>query len=97
MRPILEELYSGNIYPFEQILPQDPEYRPLNRKISDARQIWKEKLSEDDYRQLEELLNWQCQSVSMEATAAFIYGFKLGAMILMEVLTGKGELVRGGD
>jgi len=26
-----------------------------------------------------------------------MYGFKLGAIIMIEVLTGKGELVRGGD
>jgi len=33
----------------------------------------------------------------MHAAASFIYGFKLGAIIMIEVLTGKEGLVRGGD
>jgi hypothetical protein len=31
MKPILEELYYGHIHPFEWIVPQDPEYRPLKK------------------------------------------------------------------
>ncbi len=31
---------------------------------------------------------------SMHAEASFMYGFKLGAAIMIEVMTGKGELVR---
>ncbi len=32
MKPILEELFYGQFFPFERIVPQDPGYRPLNRK-----------------------------------------------------------------
>lgn len=34
--------------------------------------------------------------MALEAFASFEYGFKLGAMIMLEVLGGRGELVRGG-
>ncbi len=97
MKTILEELYEGNIYPAELIVPKDPEYRQLNKRISDMLATWKEKLSEADYNQLEALLNLNAESFSMEASESFMYGFKLGSLIMIEVLNGKNELVRGGD
>lgn len=97
MKTILEELYEGNIYPDEFIIPKNPEYRPLNQKISDTIKTLKERLSEDDYKQLEELLDMRCETSTQDAAASFLYGFKLGAVILIEVLTGKEELVRGED
>lgn len=97
MKSILEELYEGNIYPDELIVSKDPEYRPLNKRISDMLAMWKKKLSEDDYNQLENLLDLRSQSSSMEASESFMYGFKLGTLIMMEVLNGKEDVVRGGD
>ncbi|TCL72450.1 hypothetical protein EDC14_1006165 [Hydrogenispora ethanolica] len=94
MKPILEELHAGKIYPDELILPKDPQYRPINQKISDAMKVWREKLSETDYQQLESLMNLHSQSDAMEATASFVHGFKLGALIMMEVLNGREEVVR---
>lgn len=96
MKTILEELYSGNIYPAERIVSKDPEYRSVSKKISDIMAAWEKKLSEEDYKQLEALLDLRCESSGMEASASFTYGFKLGAVLMIEVLTEKGELVRGG-
>jgi hypothetical protein len=92
MKTILEELYNGHILPAELIVPQNSEYRPLNRKISDIKETWQKKLSVDDYKSLETLLELYCQSSALEASASFGYGFKLGAMLMLEVLSGKGEL-----
>ena len=81
--------------PFERIVPQDSGYRPLNQKISGIKQTLQEKLPVEDYQVLEELLDLYCDSGVLEAAASFGYGFKLGALIMMEVLGGKGELTRG--
>ena len=59
--------------------------------------MWKKKLSNDDYEMLESLLDLRYESCLMEASASFVYGFKLGGLIMLEVLTGKEELVNGGD
>lgn len=95
MKTILEELYDGNIYPDELIIPKDPGYNPINQKISDMLEMWKKKLSEDDYKQFEMFMDLRCEASSMEVSASFIYGFKLGALIMIEVFAGKEELVRG--
>lgn len=94
MKSILEELYYGNISPDETVISTDPEYRPLNRKISEAVENWKNRLSEQDFEDLEELLYLCTQADSMQTRAAFLHGFKLGSAILIEVMTGKEELVR---
>ncbi|MGG1937708.1 DUF6809 family protein [Paenibacillus macerans] len=62
MKSILEELFDGNINPAELIIPRNPEYRPLNRKISDTILMWKDKLSEHDFQELEELLDLRSQA-----------------------------------
>lgn len=94
MKSILEELYNGNICPDETLVPKDPQYRLINRKIAEAIENWRTKLSEQDFKELEELLYLRSQADSMQATTAFLHGFKLGASILIEVMTGKEELVR---
>ena len=94
MKPILEELHAGNITPDELILPKDPQYRPVNQKISESMKIWQTKLAETDFQQLETLLDLRDQSSAMETSAAFAYGFKPGALIMIEVLNGREEVVR---
>ena len=91
MKPFLEELYYGHIRPFERIVPQDPEYRPLNRKISDIKETLQTKLSAEDYQALKELLELYCNSGVLESAASFGYGFKLGALVMLEVLGGRGS------
>ncbi len=39
----------------------------------------------------------QSESSWLEAVASFEYGFKLGALLMLEVLGGRGELARGGE
>lgn len=95
MKSILEELYEGNICPDELNISKHPEYRPLNQRISDVLDMWKNKLFKDDYYQLEKLLDLHSEASGMEASEAFMHGFKLGALIIMEVLSGKEELVNG--
>jgi hypothetical protein len=91
MKSILEKLYYGHIRPFERIIPQDPQYRPLNQKISGIKRILQEKLPAEDYQALEGLLDLGCDSSVMESAASFRYGFKLGALIMLEVLGGRGD------
>ena len=97
MKTILEELYDGNIYPDELIISKNPEYKLLNKRISEMLSMWKKKLSEDDYNQLEKLLDVCSQSSSLEISESFLYGFRLGSLIMVEVFTGKDELVRKRD
>ena len=70
MKSILEDLYDGNIYPAELIISKNPEYQPLSQKVSDVMDIWRKKLSEDDYNQHESLLDLRSELGWMEASAS---------------------------
>jgi hypothetical protein len=92
MRTILRALYKDRIYPAEQIIPEDPGYQFSNRKISGEIEKWERKLSKDDFEQLKTLTNLYRRVGSMEACASYVHGFRLGAMMMMEVLGGKEEI-----
>lgn len=94
MPSILEELYAGNIFPDEIIVPRNPEYRLLCQQISVAMENWQQKLGEEEFSELEALLDLHAEANAMHNEAAFTHGFKLGAAILAEVLVGKEKLVR---
>jgi hypothetical protein len=85
MKSILEELYNGSVYPAEQVCPTDPEYRIVNREIGEIKQYLKGKLSEEDKQRFEELEELFCRSSSMESTDIFVCGFRLAALIMIEV------------
>ncbi len=91
MKTILEELYEGNIIPYERIVSVDPEYLPLNKRISEALDAWREKLSKGDFDLLQALFELRGESIAMENSASFVYGFKLGAVIMLEVLGDRGK------
>lgn len=89
MKSIIEDLYYGKLYPSEQIVPNDPRYRMLNQQISEMMQLWRQKLSEEDFRQLEAMLDLQGESNSIHNKATFVQGFKMGASMMIEVLNEK--------
>ncbi len=93
MKSILQELFDGSIYPDERIISRDPEYWPLNKKISSMTDIWRNKFPKDEFTELEALMDLRSQVDSLYAKAAFLYGFKLATWIMIEVMTGKEELV----
>lgn len=92
MKSLLSELYLGRLQPDGCITPQDPEYRLLNRQISQMMEACKVKLSEADCMMLEELLDLYGRSHSMECEATFLYGFKMGALLMLEVIGTQEEL-----
>jgi len=91
MKSILEELYRGNLNPEERMIPTDPEYRLLNRKLSDLMVEAKQRFSEDDFKTLEEILDLNGETSSMVASEAFVQGFRMGALMMVEVLWGEGK------
>lgn len=89
MSSILEQLYFGEIRPEEVIVPKNPEYRSINEKISNSMEHLKIKLSENDIILLEEIIDLFGKSSSIYSTEVFIYGFKMGALMITEVVANR--------
>lgn len=83
---ILEKLYNGDVYPAQDIVCNTPEYRELFNKINEERQYFMKQLSPEDEDRFDEFENLLSESSSMYAYANFVYGFKLGTMLMCEVI-----------
>lgn len=93
MKTILEALYRGHLHPDEAIVPSHPEYRSLSRQVSAQTEQWRNRLGEEAFRELEVYFDL-CDSVdSMHVEAAFLHGFRLGANLMIEVMSKREELV----
>ncbi|MDU4695902.1 MULTISPECIES: DUF6809 family protein [Paenibacillus] len=92
MKRIIEEFYYGNLKPEERMIPATPAYRPLNRHISDLMEEAKKKFSERDFELLEQILDLNGESSSMVTSEAFVQGFRMGALMMVEVFDGDGGI-----
>ncbi|MDN4067935.1 hypothetical protein QYF50_08525 [Paenibacillus vini] len=97
MKSILEELYRGNLNPQERMVPTVPEYRLLNRKTSDLMEELKQRFSEDDFKVLEKILDLNGESNSILTSEAFVQGFRMGVLVMIEVFCGEGKGVEKRD
>lgn len=94
-KSILREFFDNGIFPAENISPKDPEYCEVKRKISDEIAHFKEILSPDEQKRLEELDNLYSRVTSLYGYECFAYGFKLATSLLSEAFTGMDELPNG--
>ncbi|MGO4953439.1 DUF6809 family protein [Paenibacillus sp. DRB1-1] len=82
---ILEDFYYGILRPNELIKPSDPELQKINQKITDFLELFKERLSEEEFDQVEKLYDLQSDSSSLHSALSFIQGYKIGALMMIDV------------
>ncbi|MDL2218674.1 hypothetical protein LJC27_08490, partial [Christensenellaceae bacterium OttesenSCG-928-M15] len=77
MKSTLQELYDGEIYPAQSIIPDDAQYEILNSSIDVTEKYLSQRLSKEDQEKFEELSNMYNLTSSMLEEAAFMHGFQL--------------------
>ena len=86
---LLEQLYDGEFFPAEQILSTDPDYRPTCKKVSEKMKWLSSRMGDEEKKHLDELAELIAIRGSMDSYASFAYGFRYGALLMLEVLTGE--------
>ena len=82
MRKILEDLYFGNIVPYEKRITADSELRHLVKRAADCE------------ARLDTLISTQHEIDSTMAREYFILGFRLGVRLMTECMDeDDGELI----
>lgn len=84
---VLDDLYCGNIYPAEQVVPHKKEYRKLHRHTGELFTELEEKLSKEQMELVNQFHTHVVDVHCMELEAHFHYGFSLGMMLMKEVHT----------
>lgn len=87
---VLEDLYNGKIRPLEDIFPENAEFRYLEREIGSERKYFEEKLSDGDKERFEKMNEMIFKCELMSDYASFLYGFRLGAMLVFEIFAERG-------
>ena len=88
-KPLLQQLYDGEIYPAEQINPQNPEYRELYRKLSEEKNYFREKFSGREQERFDGMNDLYHTIMTIYGYEDFSYGFRLGAGPMAEALSNR--------
>lgn len=82
---ILESLSKGNLNFGERGFKQDSAYGRMAHKLADKSEVFEKTLDSSQKQLYEELLEVQYDVNSMSMTDQFIYGFRLGLLIALEI------------
>lgn len=88
---ILEELWYGNILPHKRDVVPKSKRHYLGRLIVRNEEELDPLLSEKAREVLEKLNENQADRARLNECEAFVYGFRLGAKIMLEVMDDRGK------
>jgi hypothetical protein len=96
MKSILEEFAYGNISPEPRFMKRNSEYGKAVKALSDTEEKLRNLLDDNGRELLTALIDAQGKVNHMANTDKFIYGYRLGVLMTMEVFDGKTDLLNGG-
>ena len=97
MQKILEDLYFGNIVPYEKRIAADSELRDMVKRAADCETRLAEQLNDGEKQTLDTLISTQHEIDSTMAREYFILGFRLGVRLMTECMDeDDGELIDRG-
>ncbi len=87
MKSILAELWYGNILPQESGLCNTPEIKSLLQKEKEQYTRLEDSLTADQKKLLADMLQTRNEMTGLSETAIFTCGFRLGAKLMLDVLS----------
>ena len=88
---ILEDLWFGNISPWERPFKKDGEYSELLTLVIRHQDDLKSRLNDEEKEIFEKYADCSTEMHDMTEREAFVKGFTLGARIIIEVLTSESD------
>jgi len=88
---IIDELFYGNITPSERTFTPDSVYAQALEQLTEAEDALREALDKEDREALEQLVDAQQTMDAIATREYFADGFRLGAKLMLDILTGKSE------
>ena len=83
---VLRDWYEGNIYPMDNISPDDPDYEEVVNELGEIMQHLESILPTEEQENFSKMKQLLHESDMMERYANFAYGFRLGALLMSEIL-----------
>jgi len=96
MEQILEQLYFGNLIANERDIRRGSPLDKAYKAFAEAEELLTRKLTGEEKRALLTLLDAHSEILGTSECEGFCRGFRLGTLLLMDVLAGADELFEGG-
>ena len=90
---ILRKFAEGDIIPGEQRFVNSPEYRKAAKTLTDAEDKFLAALDESQKELFEEFLDAHLEVGALDEAEQFVFGYRLGALMMLDVLSGADEIV----
>ena len=87
----IDELFYGNITPNERTFARDSEYGRAFEQLTEAEEILRHVLNKEDREALDRLTDAQQTMNAIATREYFADGFRLGAKLMLDILTGKSN------
>ena len=84
---VLENLYMGDIHPSERSFKRSSQYARALHEVVEANDALNETLDDEQSELFEEFMTAQREVNVLSDCETFIFAFRLGAKIVMDVLT----------
>lgn len=94
---ILEELANDNLHPNSRYYRRNTEFDRATKQVADTENALRTVLGEPEKRLLDAYSKAQDEIGYLSRTDKFIYGYRLGVLMTMEVFRTSDELVTGGE
>ncbi len=91
---VLKDLYWGNISPTERLIRPGSDYKKASIQICEQINLFLENLTPEGKEQMEAIDTLRNDMATMAEEDAFIYGFRLGARMMLDVVGDyKGQFI----
>lgn len=90
---IIDELFYGNITPNERTFVRDSEYGQALEQLTEAEDALRGVLDKEDREALDRLTGAQQTMDAIATREYFTDGFRLGAKLMLDILTGKSNFI----
>jgi len=87
----MKDLYFGRIPMWEDSRPQNPEYIHATSRIGEINEHFRNTLSPEQWKQLNELESLYTQALSIEHMDAFSNGVCIGILLMIDTLNFKDK------
>jgi hypothetical protein len=88
---IIEDLWYGNIAPWERETKRSSEYADVLERIVQIEADLHARLNDEEKEILEKFVNYTNEMCCISEREMFVQGFMLGAKLIIEVMTSENE------
>lgn len=97
MMNILEELANDNLHPSSRYYRRNSEFDRAVKRVADTESALRSVLSQTEKSLFDAYAEAQDEISYLSSTDTFVYGYRLGALMMIEVFRTSDEIVTGGE